>query len=86
MTDDERRLAKIHVTGEFITDMFRDKNHITVVVEDGLPPDAEFRRIEWSGTYDFYELIVWSSEFDPVPEGGHIPEMYPTFKDIEVPA
>lgn len=79
----KRRLKAVKLTGEFLTDLFREGNEINVEVVDGLPEDTEFRRMEYIDTYDHYWLIVWSSTFEPVDEASRIPKIDVEFKEKE---
>lgn len=79
----DRRLKHIRLTGEFITSLFVEGNEIHQRVVEGLPEDAEFRRLEYYGSFDYYMLIVWSSEFEVVHEGAVIPEAQVSLKDVE---
>lgn len=74
-----KRLVHIKVTPEVFVDWFKEgKGHYEVV--NGLPDDAEFRRLEYIGDHDVYWLIVWSSEFDELKEAEPIPSFSPVFQ------
>lgn len=82
MTNDARRLKHVAVSPEWIVELFKDGNEIRIDVTDGLPADAEFRRIEYNFDRDMYWVIVWSSEFDALEEGEEIPGTVVEFTEI----
>jgi hypothetical protein len=43
------------------------------ITSHNLPADAEFIDIWWRQQYRAFSVNVWSSTFDPVPEGNIIP-------------
>jgi hypothetical protein len=44
-------------------------------VKNKLPPDAEILRVNYNVLTNNYELVVYSEEYENVPEGAMIPKL-----------
>lgn len=67
----ENRIKRIEISNHMMADFLKDSPAYTT----DLPEDASFVRIFDHEERDSQWMVLWSSEFEPVPEGARIPKL-----------
>jgi hypothetical protein len=76
----ERKYKRIEVSADFLADMFKDQDYRC---ETTMPEDAEFVRMYPDIQRDTYWIVLWSDEWEVVPEGGKIPQFSITVTEYD---
>lgn len=74
--EQERRYKMLSLGPQFVFNILRSGNaneFMSLRVTDGLPEDAEIVAIDWSYEKQCWQLVVYSKEYDVVPQGQYIP-------------
>ena len=64
----ERRWKLLGITPEFLLDLFKNEDPITISFK-GLPPDARFAGMHVNVEHQWIDLVIESEAFPVVPEG-----------------
>ena len=63
------KVKYIEASAQILADIFKR------AIKGKLPPDAEVLRVNFNQLTLNYELVIYSEEYDEVPEGGKIPKL-----------
>lgn len=84
MSDLVRRVKCLRIGDTFLPVIFGKNVAPYRISQSPLPDDAIVVRCEMEFGWSF-KLLIQSAEFDPVPEGGRIPEIMPVLTRIDIP-
>jgi hypothetical protein len=63
------KIKYIEASAQVIADIFKR------AIKNKLPQDAEVLRVNYNILTNNYELVIYSEEYDEIPEGSKIPKL-----------
>ena len=81
-----RRFRALVITGDAILSLVRgNSDRLLIQTRDGIPADAVVVAVQGPGYHDPHDtvrLVLWSSEFEPMPDGDILRDLRPEFTAI----